>query len=213
MPRDFLTCRQPLWLKSSHHQSVIWPFDRSRTWETKTTIRLTNGNIFRVTGPLRGIHRWPVASQRSEARSFDVFFDLGLNKRSSKQSGRRSFETPSCPLWRHCDGLQSPLNIFYANGLASSDARTSAGMMMTKFGLCIQTARALEMLRIKHTYITSNINRVIQQHGRISHIRLDFVTRIGRTTAVYLIKEKSPEPKALDRGQPHWLCRLSHFSS
>ena len=35
----------------------------------------------------------------SPARSFDVFFDL--NKRSSKQSRHRWFETPSHLLWRH----------------------------------------------------------------------------------------------------------------
>ena len=42
-------------------------------------------------------------SQRPVTRSFDVFFDLHLNKRSSEQSRRRWFETPSCPLWRHCN--------------------------------------------------------------------------------------------------------------
>ena len=37
-------------------------------------------------------------------RSFDVFFDLHLNKRSSKQSWGWWFETLSHPLWRHCNG-------------------------------------------------------------------------------------------------------------
>ena len=36
-------------------------------------------------------------------RSFDVFFDLRLNKRFSKQSRYRWFETPSRLLWRHCN--------------------------------------------------------------------------------------------------------------
>ena len=36
-------------------------------------------------------------------RSFDVFFDLRLNKRLSKQSWGWWFETPSSPLWRHCN--------------------------------------------------------------------------------------------------------------
>ena len=60
---------------------------------------------FRVTGTL-----WrepPVTcgfpSQKSMARSFDVFFDLRLNKRLSKGSRRRWFETPSRPLWRNCN--------------------------------------------------------------------------------------------------------------
>ena len=34
-------------------------------------------------------------------RSFDVFFDLRLNKRLSKQSRRRLFHTPSRSLWCH----------------------------------------------------------------------------------------------------------------
>ena len=42
-------------------------------------------------------------SQRPETRSLDVFFDPRLNKRLSKQSRRRGFETTSCSLWRHCD--------------------------------------------------------------------------------------------------------------
>ena len=40
-------------------------------------------------------------AQRPVTRSFDIFFDLRLNKRLSKQSWGWWFETPSCPLWRH----------------------------------------------------------------------------------------------------------------
>ena len=39
-------------------------------------------------------------AQRPVMRSFDVFFDLRLNKRLSKQSWGWWFEMPSCPLWR-----------------------------------------------------------------------------------------------------------------
>ena len=41
--------------------------------------------------------------QRPVTRSFDVFFELRLNKRLSKQSRRRWFETASRSLWRHCN--------------------------------------------------------------------------------------------------------------
>ena len=41
--------------------------------------------------------------QRPVTRSFDVFFYLHPNKRLSKQSWGWWFETPSCPLWRHCN--------------------------------------------------------------------------------------------------------------
>ena len=40
-------------------------------------------------------------SQRPETQSFDVFFDLRMNKRLSKQSRRRWFDTPSRSLRRH----------------------------------------------------------------------------------------------------------------
>ena len=43
------------------------------------------------------------SSQRPVTRSFDVFLDLRLNKRLSKQSWGWWFETPLLPLWRHCN--------------------------------------------------------------------------------------------------------------
>ena len=63
----------------------------------------SNGNIFRVTGPLCGEFTGPVEfpAQRQVTRSFDVFFDLRLNKRLSKQPRGSWFETPSWSLWRH----------------------------------------------------------------------------------------------------------------
>ena len=44
-------------------------------------------------------------SQRPVTRNFDVFFDLCLNKRLSKQSWGWWFDTPSRSLWRHCNGF------------------------------------------------------------------------------------------------------------
>ena len=44
-------------------------------------------------------------AQRPVTRSFDVFFDLRLNKRLSKQSWGWWFETPWLSLWRHCNVL------------------------------------------------------------------------------------------------------------
>ena len=50
----------------------------------------------------------PVAGEflakRSVTRSFDVFFELHLNKRLSEQSWGWWFETPSRSLWCHCNG-------------------------------------------------------------------------------------------------------------
>ena len=63
----------------------------------------SNGCIFRVTGPLCGEFTGPgeFPAQRPVTRSFDVFFDLRLNKRLSKQPRGWWFETPSWSLWRH----------------------------------------------------------------------------------------------------------------
>ena len=43
-------------------------------------------------------------SQGPVTRSLDIFFDQRLNKRLSKQSWGRCFETPSRSIWRHCNG-------------------------------------------------------------------------------------------------------------
>ena len=44
------------------------------------------------------------STQRPVTRSFDVFFDLRLNKTLSKQWWGWWFETPPRSLWRHCNG-------------------------------------------------------------------------------------------------------------
>ena len=54
-------------------------------------------------------------TQRPVTRSFDVLFDLLLNKRLSKQSWGWWFETPLPPLWRHCNGL---LHMLYSYGFS-----------------------------------------------------------------------------------------------
>ena len=64
----------------------------------------SNGNTFCVTGHLCGKSpgtpgEFP--TQRPVTRSFDVFFDLRLNKWLSKQWWGGWFETLSRPLWRH----------------------------------------------------------------------------------------------------------------
>ena len=53
---------------------------------------------------VRGIHRsGEIPAQRPVTRSFDVFFDLRLIKRLSKQLKHRWFETPLRSLWCHCN--------------------------------------------------------------------------------------------------------------
>ena len=77
------------------------------TWKQHMMTSL-NGNIFRVTGPLCGEFTGPgeFPTQRPVTRSFDVFFDLRLNKRLSKQPWGWWLQTQSWSLWRHCNELQ-----------------------------------------------------------------------------------------------------------
>ena len=80
----------------------------------------SNGNIFRVAGPLCGEFTGPgeFPAQRPVTRSFDFFFDLRPNKRLSKQPWGWWFETPSWLLWRQCKDLVNSLVFFRVTSLA-----------------------------------------------------------------------------------------------
>ena len=74
-------------------------------WKSICMMTPSNGNIICATGHLCGEftgHRW---IPRTVTQSFDVIFDLCLNKPLSKQLWGWWFETPLCPLWHHCNGL------------------------------------------------------------------------------------------------------------
>ena len=83
------------------------PFVDMEIWLNMMTS--SNGNISRVTGPLCGDFTGPgeFPTQRPVTLSFDVFSDLRLNKRFSKQPWGWWFETVSCPLWRHCNAWRT----------------------------------------------------------------------------------------------------------
>ena len=67
----------------------------------------SNGNISVLLAICAGNSPVPgeFPTQKPVTRSFDVFFDLHLNKRLSKQSWGWWLETLSRPLGRHCNGL------------------------------------------------------------------------------------------------------------
>ena len=50
-------------------------------------------------------------AQRQVTWSFDVFFDLRLSKRLSKQSWGWWFDTLSRQIWRHCNVWDGPVNL------------------------------------------------------------------------------------------------------
>ena len=64
----------------------------------------SNGNIFRVTGHLCGPGEFP--TKKPVTQSFNVFFDLRLNKNGWVNNGEAGwFVTLSRPLWRHRNGV------------------------------------------------------------------------------------------------------------
>ena len=76
----------------SRHSANPWWHHQMETFSA--LLALCPGNS-PVTGEFPG--------QRPVTRSFDVFLDLPLNKRLSKQSWGWWFETPSASLWCHCN--------------------------------------------------------------------------------------------------------------
>ena len=83
---------------SCHLSMIEWSWWRHQMETFSALLALCAGN-----SPATG--EFP--TQRPVTRSFDVFSDLRLNKRSSKQSRGWWFVTRSHPLWRHCtdDGI------------------------------------------------------------------------------------------------------------
>ena len=79
----------------------------------------SNGNIFRVTGPLCGEFTGPgeFPTQRPVTRSFDVLFDLRLNKRLSKQPWGWWFETPCWSLWHQRNAYSLSDNCYCSKGI------------------------------------------------------------------------------------------------
>ena len=124
--------------------------DRSLRWQ-KPIMTSSNGNIFRVTGHLCGKftgHRWIPLTIRSVTRRFYVFFDLRLNKWLSKQSWGWWFETPSRPLWRHC-------NAFGRRGRKIKTRTKWINFLnerLTRFAICFE-----------HTYCLPHLNIFIIQ--------------------------------------------------
>ena len=68
---------------------------------------------------VRGIHRSPVDSPYKSRWRGALIIDLCVNKRLSKQSGRRWFEMPSRSLWSHCNEKHDVDGIRHMNAMAS----------------------------------------------------------------------------------------------
>ena len=81
-------------------------------------------------------------TQRPVTRGFDVFFDLRLNKRLSKQSWGCWFETPSRPLWRHRN-----VNGNFSNGTVFASRHTGSCFLYIEFYFwCQYRSKHLQIL-------------------------------------------------------------------
>ena len=93
-----------VWCCSKRHEMLFYIRQADSTWWRhqkeiySALLAICAGN-----SPVPGEFQ----AQRPVTRSFDVFFDLRLNKRLSKQSLGLWFETLSCPLWRLCNDMRS----------------------------------------------------------------------------------------------------------
>ena len=92
---SYILCKMAFWIKFPLRSDAFRLLGYDLNMMTSS-----NENIFCVTGHLCG-DEFP--TQRPVTQSFDVFFDLRLNKRLSKQSWGWWFDTLSCPFWRHCN--------------------------------------------------------------------------------------------------------------
>ena len=72
-------------------------------------------------------------AQRPVTWSFDIFFDLRLNKRLRKQSWGWWFEAPSCPLWCHSNVLRKSPDACYTKPLPEQYWLHSTGPQIAHF--------------------------------------------------------------------------------
>ena len=85
-----------LWLLSIQCIISTWWRHQMETFSTLLALCAGNSSV---------VGDFP--AERPVTRSFDIFFDMHLNKRFSKQWWGCWFNTPSCPLWRHCNELST----------------------------------------------------------------------------------------------------------
>ena len=118
----------------------------------------SNGNIFRVTGPLcwefTGPGEFP--TRRPVTRSFDVFFDMRLNKRLSKQPWGWWFETPLWPSWRQCN-VRPPVS-FYHSCLINLGVDKPNVLIQNS----IMESNISTMVMVVSTYVPTNMGRLFK---------------------------------------------------
>ena len=103
-------------------------------------------------------------TQRPVTRSVDVFFDLCLNKRLSKQSWGWWFETPSRSLWCHCNApYQNYSNLLKTvqNSLYSTETNSNTQpIRLFKTFIFVEMTKQLDTLLFWHAQPTTSFNNI-----------------------------------------------------
>ena len=126
--------------------------------ETVSVLLATFAGNSPVTGKL--------PAQMPVTLSFDVFFDLRLNKRLSKQSWGWLFETPWRPQWRHCNDSSSD-GLVYIDGLVQGRRNPSALAMTLRLSCTIMGTNAIITVAadIKHLTVLGHQQTQRRVHG------------------------------------------------
>ena len=134
-----------------HKEPVIWWRHQMETFSALLAIRAGNS---------------PVPGQRPVTQSFDVFFDLRLNKRLSKQSWGWWFETLSHPLWRHLNDAWDYFTIVVSGNAESisllwrhnaNDTLSHAGMYNRQYTPLYSSSRGLVQFQWQHLDVSVNV--------------------------------------------------------
>ena len=98
-------------------------------------------------------------TQRPVTRNFDVFFDLHPDKRLSKQWWGWWFETPSSPLWRHCNGLiQLVRNLLIAKLWFLHNFHMFSDIQWSDMSFHFLASELMALLIVSITFLYPNIN-------------------------------------------------------
>ena len=123
----------------------------------------SSGTIFRITGPLCGEFTGPdeFPAQRPVTRSFDVFFDMCLNKRLSHQPWGWWFETPPWSLWHQCNGESLfPVESYFLSTIGLSVSPFNQFMIQNQCFDCVHSSHVGGRLSLQSVDQNENLHIV-----------------------------------------------------
>ena len=125
-------------------------------------------------------------SQRPVTQSFDIFFDLRLNKRLSKQSWGWWFERPSRSLWRHRDVFSDTtlLKMTTASQRGRWAIDPICHTQRWSIGVVWGPFTALANLRLQEIWRTINVYK-------LAHLRWKEICKAKQTRATSTVTAKT----------------------